>query len=83
MSIYALGDRRPSFGEGSWIAHNATVVGSVQAGRNVSVWYNVVMRGDTVLCEGTETRAFCIKHPDDPTRIKAIPVPEDIKALCS
>ena len=44
---------------------------------------HVVMRDDTVLCEGMETRAFCIKHPDDPDRIKAIPVPEDIKALCS
>ena len=44
---------------------------------------HVVMRGDTVLCEGMETRAFCIKHPEDPDRIKAIPVPEDIKALCS
>ena len=44
---------------------------------------HVVMRGDTVLCEGLETRAFCIKHPKDPDRIKAIPVPEDIKALCS
>jgi 4-hydroxybenzoyl-CoA thioesterase len=43
----------------------------------------VVMRGDTVLCEGTEVRAFCIKHPDDPDRIKAIAVPNDIKALCS
>jgi len=46
MSIYALGDRRPSFGEGSWIAHNATVIGSVTAGRNVNIWYNVVVRGD-------------------------------------
>ncbi|MBU3739432.1 MAG: acyl-CoA thioesterase [Rhodoferax sp.] len=44
---------------------------------------HVVMRGDTVLCEGLETRAFCIRHPDDPDRIKAIPVPDDIKALCS
>ena len=44
---------------------------------------HVVMRGDTVLCEGLETRAFCIKHPEDPDRIKAIPVPDDIKALCS
>jgi 4-hydroxybenzoyl-CoA thioesterase len=35
-----------------------------------------------VLCEGLETRAFCIKHPDDPDRIKAIPIPADIKALC-
>jgi 4-hydroxybenzoyl-CoA thioesterase len=43
---------------------------------------HVVRRGDTVLCEGTELRAFCIKDPQDPERIKAIPVPEDIKALC-
>jgi 4-hydroxybenzoyl-CoA thioesterase len=44
---------------------------------------HVVKRGDTVLCEGTEVRAFCIKDPDNPERIKAIPVPEDIRALCS
>ena len=43
---------------------------------------HVVMRGDTLVCEGTETRAFCIRHPDNPNRIKAIPVPADIKALC-
>jgi 4-hydroxybenzoyl-CoA thioesterase len=42
-----------------------------------------VMRADTLLCEGLETRAFCIKHPDNPDRIKAIPIPADIKALCS
>lgn len=41
-----------------------------------------VMRGDTLLCEGTEVRAFVQKHPDDPNRLQAIPVPEDIKALC-
>ncbi len=49
----------------------------------VVIQKHVVMRGDTVLCEGFETRAFCTKHPDDPDRIKAIPVPADIKALCS
>jgi 4-hydroxybenzoyl-CoA thioesterase len=43
----------------------------------------VVQRGDVLLCEGTETRAFCIRHPEDPDRIKAIPVPEDIVRLCS
>jgi 4-hydroxybenzoyl-CoA thioesterase len=41
------------------------------------------MRGDTVICEGTEVRAFCIKHPEDVNRIKAIPIPPDIKELCS
>jgi 4-hydroxybenzoyl-CoA thioesterase len=44
---------------------------------------HIVKRGDTVLCEGTEVRAFCIRDPANPDRIKAIPVPEDILALCS
>ena len=57
---------------------------SVQEWRSkVFIQKHIVKRGDTVLCEGTETRAFCIRHPDDPDRIKAIPVPENIKALCS
>jgi 4-hydroxybenzoyl-CoA thioesterase len=44
---------------------------------------HVVKRGDTVLCEGTEVRAFCIRDPENPDRIKAIPVPEDIRAACT
>ena len=43
---------------------------------------HVVMRGDVLLCEGTELRAFVVHPPEDPSRIKAIPIPEDIKALC-
>jgi 4-hydroxybenzoyl-CoA thioesterase len=49
----------------------------------VFIQKHVVMRGDVVLCEGTETRAFVIHPEDAPDRIKAIPVPEDIKALCT
>ena len=49
----------------------------------VFIHKHTVKRGDDVLCEGFETRAFVI-HPDgNPDRIKAIPVPEDIKAKCS
>lgn len=46
---------------------------------------HVVMRGDEVLCEGREVRAFCVRlpeSPEGPERIKAIPVPADILALC-
>lgn len=32
----------------------------------VFVHQHTVRRGDTVLCEGRETRAFCTRHPDDP-----------------
>jgi 4-hydroxybenzoyl-CoA thioesterase len=54
-----------------------------QWSRKTFVQKHVVQRGDTVLCEGLETRAFCQRHPDDPDRIQAIEVPEDFKALCS
>jgi 4-hydroxybenzoyl-CoA thioesterase len=42
-----------------------------------------IMRGDELLCEGTEVRAFVIRDPANLERIKAIPIPEDIRALCS
>ncbi|MCX7815111.1 MAG: acyl-CoA thioesterase [Tepidimonas ignava] len=48
----------------------------------VFIQHHQVRRGDELLCEGRETRAFCIRHPDDPGRIKAIPIPADIRALC-
>jgi len=41
-----------------------------------------IKRGDELICEGTETRAFVIHPPDEPDRIKAIAVPDDIKRLC-
>jgi 4-hydroxybenzoyl-CoA thioesterase len=44
---------------------------------------HLVRRGDDVLCEGTEVRAFVIRDPADPLRLKAIPVPSDIRDLCS
>ena len=57
---------------------------SVQEWRSKTILQkHIVMRGDTVLCEGLETRAFCIRHPEDPDSIKAINVPADIRALCS
>ena len=43
---------------------------------------HVIKRGDTVLNEGIEVRAFVTRDAADPSRIKAIPIPEDLKALC-
>ena len=43
---------------------------------------HVVRRGDDVLCEGTEVRAFVINDAAA-GRIRAIPVPDDIRAKCS
>jgi 4-hydroxybenzoyl-CoA thioesterase len=49
----------------------------------VFVQRHVVTRGETLICEGREVRAFVIRHPDDPDRIKAIRVPDDIRAKCA
>ncbi|OHC67356.1 MAG: 4-hydroxybenzoyl-CoA thioesterase [Rhodocyclales bacterium RIFCSPLOWO2_02_FULL_63_24] len=46
------------------------------------VMRHVARRGDTVLVEGREVRIFAIRDPEDAKRIKPIPIPEDIKALC-
>ena len=39
--------------------------------------------GEELVCEGREVRAFVRRDADDPDRLRAIPVPDDIKAMCS
>jgi carbonic anhydrase/acetyltransferase-like protein (isoleucine patch superfamily) len=36
----------PEFGEGCFLADNATIIGDVVMGDNCSVWFNAVVRGD-------------------------------------
>ncbi|GAA0879647.1 gamma carbonic anhydrase family protein [Algoriphagus jejuensis] len=38
--------KSPEFGENTWLAPNATVVGDVIMGKNCTVWFNAVVRGD-------------------------------------
>lgn len=42
-----------------------------------------VRRGDELICEGTEVRAFVVRDPARPGRLKAVPAPEDIRARCA
>jgi len=57
---------------------------SVREWRNkVFIHHHEVKRGDTLICEGLETRALCTVHPEDPNRLKATPIPEDIRLMCS
>lgn len=39
-----------------------------------------VMRGDDLICEGRETRVFCVR--EEGGRLKSIPVPAFIRAAC-
>lgn len=38
--------KSPQFGDNCWLAPNATVVGDVVMGKNCTVWFNAVIRGD-------------------------------------
>lgn len=44
--IYKLGDKIPKIGEENFIAENSTIIGDVVTGKNVSIWYSAVLRGD-------------------------------------
>mgnify|MGYP003538204877 CR=1 FL=1 len=46
------------------------------------VQVHVVTRGEDLICESTETRIFCVRDAQDRRKIRAIPVPEDIRRRC-
>jgi len=50
--------------------------------RKVFIQQHRVLRGETLICEGRETRAFVVRDAEDPHRLRAITVPDDIRALC-
>jgi 4-hydroxybenzoyl-CoA thioesterase len=50
---------------------------------SVFVQVHRVTRGEELICEGREVRAFVRRDSDNPDRLRAMPIPEDIQALCS
>jgi 4-hydroxybenzoyl-CoA thioesterase len=65
-------------------AETLSIATCVEEWRNkVFVQLHRITRGETLICEGRETRAFVRRDEHNPDRLRAIAVPEDIKALCS
>ena len=46
MLIKSIQGKNPSIPEDCFIAENATIIGEVSFGKECSVWYNAVVRGD-------------------------------------
>ena len=46
MIIKAVNGKSPSIQEDCYIAENATIVGDVTIGKQCSIWFNAVLRGD-------------------------------------
>lgn len=64
---FQIGDRRVQCAGEHYIAHNATVIGSVEIGHGASIWFNVVIRGDNdriVIGDGSNVQDGSVLHTD-------------------
>ena len=68
MTKYALGAAAPSTnGNDFWIAPGAHVIGNVRLGKNASIWFNAVLRGDNesiTIGENTNIQDGSVLHAD-------------------
>ena len=79
-----LVDAQARFVNSATYGEDIEIESCVEAWRGKSfVMRHVARRSDTVLCEGREARVFAVQDPDNPLRIKAVPIPEDYRAMCS
>src|SRR5258708_1070286 len=68
MAVFSLGERKVVFqGEEWFIAHNATVIGTVILHNQASIWFKSVVRGDSdiiTIGERTNIQDAAVLHAD-------------------
>lgn len=69
MTLYALKEAEPQLPPAGqyWIAPGAHVIGRVRLGRDVSIWFGSVLRGDNELIDigqGSNIQESCTLHTD-------------------
>ena len=67
MAVFSLGDRRPDVQRAAFVAHNATLVGSVVLEADSSVWFGAVVRADNDLIqvgENSNIQDGAVLHTD-------------------
>lgn len=70
--LYSLAERKVETRGDYYVAHNATVIGSVILEHNSSVWFNCVVRGDNDLItigENSNIQDASVLHTDDGIRL--------------
>lgn len=71
--IYRLGNLIPNIGENNFIAENSTIIGDVTTGKNVSIWFNAVVRGDMseiIIGDNSNIQDNCTVHSDSNYTVK-------------
>ena len=67
MPIYQLGDDSPVIPKSAYVAAEATVIGKINLGENVSIWPGAVLRGDNepiTLGAGSNVQENAVLHAD-------------------
>ena len=65
--VYALGGLTPRVDRTAYIAPTATLIGDVTVGPGASIWFGVVLRGDSgpiTVGAGTNVQDLCILHEE-------------------
>ncbi len=68
MAIYAYKDLHPQMHQSVYIAPSAEVIGDVSIGRESSVWFGSIIRGDTdtiTIGDRTNIQDLCVCHTDE------------------
>lgn len=63
---------KPEIGENVFISETASIIGDVKVGKNCSIWYNAVLRGDgesIVIGDNTNIQDGVVLHGDYITKI--------------
>ena len=67
MAIYALDGAAPTIAESAWVADSAQVMGDVVLAEDTSIWFGVVIRGDTEtirIGRGSNIQDLSVLHAD-------------------
>ena len=65
--FYDLEDKKVKNSGDNWVAPNATIIGDVTLGKNSSIWFNAVLRGDIeniYIGEGSNVQDGSVLHTD-------------------
>jgi len=67
MAVYQLGELSPDIAASAWVADSARVIGNVSLGDDASIWFGVVVRGDTeriAIGRGSNIQDNSVVHAD-------------------
>ena len=65
--FYQLGERRPTRGNGVFVADDAKIIGSVQLADQSSIWFGAILRGDNDVIsigENSNVQDGAVLHTD-------------------